>query len=83
MSYFDPRKETEIIVDASPVGLGGLLMQEGKIITYAIQALSDVESIYSQTEREMLTTVCVQGQLVNCHRPQATNWYIHALTGGS
>lgn len=57
MSYFDPRKETEIIVDASPVGLGGLLMQEGKVISYASRALSDVESRYSQTEREMLATV--------------------------
>ena len=31
MSYFDPRKKTEIIVDASPAGLGGLLVQEGKV----------------------------------------------------
>ena len=37
MSYFDPRKKTEIIVNASPSG----------------RALSDVESRYSQTEREL------------------------------
>ena len=49
--------ETEIIVDASSVGLGGLLMQEGKVISYASLALSDVETRYSQTEREMLVTV--------------------------
>jgi len=30
MSYFDPRKKTESIVDASPFGLGGFLIQEGK-----------------------------------------------------
>ena len=57
MSYFDPRKKVEVIVDASPVGLGGLLVQEGKVISYASRALSDVESRYSQTEREMLATV--------------------------
>jgi hypothetical protein len=31
MSYFDPNKETMLIVDASPVGLAALLTQEGKI----------------------------------------------------
>ena len=41
--YFDPRKKTEIIVDASPVGLSGLLTQEGKVLSYASRALSDVE----------------------------------------
>ena len=46
MSYVDPRKKMEIIVDASPVGLGGLLVQEGKVISYATGALSDVESRY-------------------------------------
>ena len=57
MTYFDPRKETEIVVDASPVGLGGLLMQEGKVVSYASHTLSDVEARYSQTEREMLAVV--------------------------
>ena len=57
MSYFDPQKRTEIIVDASLVGLGGLLVQEGKVLSYASRALSDVEGPYSQTEREMLAVV--------------------------
>ena len=57
MSYFNPAQETEVIVDASPVGLGGLLAQDGKVISYASRALSDVESRYSQTEREMLAIV--------------------------
>ena len=57
MSYFDARKQTEIIADASPVGLSGLLTQEGKVLSYASCALSDVESRYSQTEREMLAVV--------------------------
>lgn len=59
MSYFDPQKQTEIIVDAIPVGLGGLLVQEGKVLSYARRALSDVEGRYSQTEREMLACCSV------------------------
>ena len=51
MSYFNPAQETKVIVDASPVGLRGILAQDGKIISYTSRALSDVESRYSQTER--------------------------------
>ncbi|XP_063400348.1 uncharacterized protein K02A2.6-like [Mytilus trossulus] len=54
MSYFDPNKETMLIVDASPVGLAGLLIQNGKIIAYASRSLTDVETRYSQTEKEAL-----------------------------
>ena len=31
MSYFNPAQETEVIVDASPVGLGGLLVQDARL----------------------------------------------------
>ncbi|VDI13786.1 protein SFI1 [Mytilus galloprovincialis] len=57
MSYFDPNKETMLIVDASPVGLAGLLTQNGKIIAYASRSLTDVETRYSQTEKEALAIV--------------------------
>ncbi|GFR83013.1 transposon Ty3-G Gag-Pol polyprotein [Elysia marginata] len=57
MAYFDPKKETEILVDASPCGLGAILTQQGKIVCYASRALTDVETRYSQTEREMLVVV--------------------------
>lgn len=30
MSYFDPEKETELIADASPIGLGAILYQKEK-----------------------------------------------------
>jgi hypothetical protein len=46
-----------MIVDASPVGLGALLVQEGKVISYGSRALNDVETRYSQTEREALAVV--------------------------
>ena len=57
MAYFDPTCETQVLVDASPVGLGALLVQGGKIVSYGSRALSDVECRYSQTEREMLAVV--------------------------
>ena len=61
MNYFNYDKETTLIVDASPVGVGGLLIQHDidnddnyKIINYASRSLSDVEQRYSQIEREAL-----------------------------
>ena len=41
-------------MDASPVGLGAMLTQDGKVITYASKALSSVERRYSQIECEAL-----------------------------
>ena len=55
--YFDPKKETTILVDASPVGVAGILSQEGRPVAYASRSLSDVEQRYSQTEREALAVV--------------------------
>ena len=57
MSYFDPNEQTEVIVDASPVGLGAILTQKGKVICYASRALTPTEQRYSQTDREMLAVV--------------------------
>ena len=62
-AYFDPAKDTEISVDASPVGLAAILSQvDGKtgthhIVTYASRSLSETEHRYSQTEREALAVV--------------------------
>ncbi|CAB4019573.1 Retrovirus-related Pol poly from transposon [Paramuricea clavata] len=57
MAYFDPTNPTKVLVDASPTGLGAILMQDGKVISYGSRVLTDVESRYSQTEREMLAVV--------------------------
>ena len=32
LQHFDPNKQTEVIVDASPVGLCALLTQEGRLV---------------------------------------------------
>ena len=57
MAYFDPAKKTKLLVDASPVGLGAVLTQEGRVISYGSKALTDVETRYSQTEKEALAIV--------------------------
>ena len=64
MSYFDPTKQTELIVDASPMGLGAVFAQKTAnsnepmhVIAYASRSLTDVERRYSQTEREALAIV--------------------------
>ena len=64
MSYFDPKKDTYLVVDASPCGLGAILCQSSptnpqdvKVVAYGSRALTDVERRYSQTEREALAIV--------------------------
>ncbi|KAK7099608.1 hypothetical protein V1264_003723 [Littorina saxatilis] len=57
MSYFSQTEDTTVLVDASPIGLGAILMQKNKVICYASRALTDTEQRYSQTDREMLALV--------------------------
>ena len=65
MSYFDKNKQTFVTVDASPVGITGILSQKPRngdvdsqqIIAYASRALTDTEKRYSQTEKEALAIV--------------------------
>ena len=58
LGYFDRNAKTKIICDASPVGLGAILLQEHKgedqVICYASRGLTDVKRRYSQTEKEAL-----------------------------
>lgn len=62
LAYFNPAMKTRVIADASPVGLGAVLLQEHekgvwKTVCYASKSLSDVERRYSQTEKEALALV--------------------------
>ena len=58
-AYFSLEKQTELIVDASPIGVGAILAQkdengELRIIAMASRALTPTEQRYSQIERESL-----------------------------
>ena len=55
LAYFDRNAPITLVADASPVGLGAVLLQEQggvRVIAYGHRSLSEVESRYSQTERE-------------------------------
>lgn len=61
LGYYNPADKTQVIADASPVGLGAVLIQinsEGpRIIAYGNKSLSDCEKRYCQTEKEALALV--------------------------
>lgn len=59
LAYYNHEADTELITDASPVGLGAVLLQKQKDgsmrpIAYASRSLSPTEQRYSQIERESL-----------------------------
>ena len=61
LAYFRPGARTQVIADASTVGLGGVLVQSqdgiSRIVCYASRQLTDVEKRYSTIEREALALV--------------------------
>ena len=63
VGYFNPDKQTDIVMDASPVGVSAILRQydskpeDGYVVAYASRALSSVEQRYPQTDREGLAVV--------------------------
>ena len=46
-AYFDPSKKSILLVDVSPVGLGAVLTQGGKVISYASKALKCGKALLS------------------------------------
>ena len=61
LAYFDKSASTKVVADASPVGLGAVLMQNQDgawvPICYASRSLTECERKYSQTEKEALALV--------------------------
>ncbi|XP_055585172.1 uncharacterized protein K02A2.6-like [Uranotaenia lowii] len=58
LAHFDPKLSTRVVADASPVGLGAVLIQffEGqpRAVCFASKSLTDTEKRYAQTEKEAL-----------------------------
>lgn len=61
LGYFNVNDKTQLIADASPVGLGTVLVQINekgpKVIAYASRCLTSTERRYAQTEKEALALV--------------------------
>ncbi len=54
LKYYDMNKEVTIQVDASPNGLGAVLLQEEQPVAYASRSLTQSQQNYAQIEKEML-----------------------------
>ena len=57
LKYYNVHEEVTIQCDASEVGLGATLLQNGQPIAYASRALSKTEQCYAQIEKECLAIV--------------------------
>ena len=61
LAYYDAEAPIELVTDASPVGLGAVLVQKQdgvwRPVAYASRSLAAVERRYSQTKREALGIV--------------------------
>ena len=57
LTYLKPGADTVIQLDASGRGLGAVLMQAGRHITFSSKSLSDCETRHANSEREMLAVV--------------------------
>jgi hypothetical protein len=53
----DESKTYRVVTDASDIGLGGVLLQEGHPIAYESRKLNSSEQNYTTTKREMLAVV--------------------------
>ena len=57
LAYYDVKQDLEIQCDSSQSGLGAVLMQGGRPISYASRALIPAETRYAQIEKEALAIV--------------------------
>lgn len=67
LGYFDPEDETSLITDASPYGLGGILIQTRNNVPRTIactsKSVADHEKKYCQTEKECLAIIWAMEKL--------------------
>ena len=60
LKFFGVQKPVTFSCDASPTGLGGVLLQDNCPVAYAPRSLTDAESGYAQIEKELLLGSSVQ-----------------------
>ena len=63
LAYYDVGKAATIQCDSSKSGLGGALLQEGKIVECVSRALTQTEQQYAQIEKELLAIVYAMERL--------------------
>ena len=59
LRYFNSNEPVEGQGDASANGIGFVLMQNGRPVSYSSRALTKSERNYSQIEKELLAQVCL------------------------
>ena len=57
LRYYDHKQPLTLQADSSKDGLGACLLQDGRPVCYASQALTDTEKRYAQIEKELLAIV--------------------------
>lgn len=57
LSIADPNKNYVVCTDASKEGVGGVLMQEGKVIAYESRKLKEHEQKYSAYDLELAVVI--------------------------
>ena len=63
LAYFNKTKKHTIQCDASKKGLGAVLLQKSKPVTYVSRALTETEQRYSNIQRELLAIVFILERL--------------------
>ncbi|KPP68153.1 hypothetical protein Z043_113188, partial [Scleropages formosus] len=83
--FSDPKKNLTLESNASEHGLGSVLLQDGKPITFASQSLSETKMRFAQIRDEMLPAVyrlekfyhyvcCGHMEEITDHEPLVTTW---------
>ena len=57
LPYFNPKSATTLHTDASKKGLGAVILQDSRPVTFASQALTGAEKNYQNLERECLAMI--------------------------
>lgn len=57
LSYFDVNKKVVLAVDASPFGMGAVILQDNKPIEFASVSLTPTQQKYNHIEKELLAIV--------------------------